>query len=92
MGNVQYRNIPLKERNDTEKGNFKLNFTKQFCQICFSAKYFPGKVTERRFLTHDLTASVWSASSVTVQVTMSVSLLAPVIKAKRELNISSLYI
>lgn len=59
MGNAQYGNITLKERNDTEKGNLKLNL-KQFCQICDSAKYFPGEVTERRSLKQHLTAPAWS--------------------------------
>lgn len=60
MRNAQYENITLKERNDTEKGNFKLTFQKQLCQIYYSANYFPGKVAEVRSLPQQLTAPVWS--------------------------------
>lgn len=82
MRNAQYENITLKERNDTEKGNFKLNFQKQFCQIYYSANYFPGKVAEVRSFNTAVDCTCMECSTVAMQLIMSLSLLASVITAK----------
>lgn len=93
MGNAQDRYITWEQRNDTEKGNLKLNFTKQFCHIYCSAKYSPWKGDCEKIQNIAFACTCMKNDpSAAVRVIVSLSLPASVVTAKRELNIDSLYI